>query len=68
MKRFEYQTRVVEEKDQLDDRISKLNFFINDNPSFKEDIDSMEQVRLELQLFLMKKYSEILKERIHQFG
>lgn len=62
----DYQTRVVEEKAQLDDKIHKLGEFIEDDPVFF-DIDPEEQNRLERQLDAMTEYSEILRERIECF-
>jgi len=62
----DYQERVVIEKKELDEKIKKLNDFINDNPIFSS-LGYAEQVRLRYQIQYMSQYSEILKERIEAF-
>jgi len=60
-----YQERVVEEKKELDEKISKLSPFISSEKflSVKED----EANRLRNQLSIMVDYSNILGERIANF-
>jgi uncharacterized protein YdcH (DUF465 family) len=61
-----YQKRVVEEKNQLDDKIAKLTNFINTSEDYME-LSSIEQERLREQLTVMQRYAEILSERIKYF-
>lgn len=61
-----YQHRVVEEKTQLDDRISRLDPFVR-SETFK-GLPLVEQERLILQLRLMKEYSDVLSARIAAFS
>jgi hypothetical protein len=60
-----YQERVVLEKNELDEKISKLSTFISSEKfsSVKED----EVNRLRNQLSIMIDYSNILGERISNF-
>lgn len=62
-----HQQRVVNEKSELDEKISLLEVFINDNPIYKK-LDDLEQDRLVRQLDVMKQYSNILEERIKAFN
>ena len=57
-----HQQRVVDEKSELDEKISKLDPFLN-TQIFKE-LHESEKVRLRLQLHYMIAYSKILGERI----
>lgn len=63
-----WQKRVVEEKLELDKRISKLNNFIcgESNSNFVR-LSAKERARLWRQLDAMKLYSEVLGERIEAF-
>jgi hypothetical protein len=61
-----YQKRVVEEKTDLDDKITKLANFINTSEDFLE-LPDVEQARLSEQLTIMTRYSDILSERIKYF-
>lgn len=63
-----HQQRVVEEKAQNDERLSKLNDFIENNPVFlsKVLIDA-ERLRLIRQRDLMTQLSQVLGERIAAF-
>jgi hypothetical protein len=61
----EYQKRVVEEKTDLDNKLVKLNNFIESDRF--EDIDEEEQERLTRQGIAMQDYSLILEERIAAF-
>jgi hypothetical protein len=60
-----YQQRVVEEAEQLDERIDKL-FAFTDHPQFKL-IPEDERDRMYRQLDAMRLYSLILHERIEAF-
>jgi len=60
-----HQERVVEEKKELDDKIEKLDAFINSEKI--HTVDPPEQDRLILQLDIMKMYSNILLRRIIAF-
>ena len=61
-----YQERVVVEKDALDKKIRDLTFFIKTSPVFAT-LEPIEQVRLKEQSDVMRRYSEILGERIAAF-
>jgi len=60
-----YQQRVVDEKTELDIKISKLDSFVGTEKFFALPID--EQKRLGLQCWFMDEYSRILGERIANF-
>lgn len=62
-----HQQRVADEKSELDLKISKLDEFIQRNPSFLS-IDAEEQARLKRQYSVMAEYSSILGERIAAFN
>ena len=60
-----HQLRVVLEKEDLDERITKLKaFFMND--AFKA-LPEAEQLRMRIQARFMDGYSAVLKERIEAF-
>ena len=62
-----HQQRVVQEKEELDEKLSKLSAFI-DSPNFTITVkDENEIARLVCQEEIMKDYSEILAERITAF-
>lgn len=62
-----HQQRVVQEKEELDEKLSKLSAFI-DSPNFTVTVkDENEIARLVCQEEIMKDYSEILAERIAAF-
>ncbi len=62
-----HQQRVVQEKEELDEKLSKLSAFI-DSPNFTITVnDENEIARLVFQEEIMKDYSEILAERIAAF-
>jgi len=61
-----YQQRVLDEKRELDERLSKLDAFILDNPMFTKLLPD-EQERLARQSKAMAVYSGILDERIACF-
>lgn len=58
--------RVIGEKAQLDDRLAKLNAFIN-TPGFK-DLTAKSQELLTTQAICMGEMSEILDQRLSGFG
>lgn len=60
-----YQKRVVEERNELFDKLEKLNFFI-DGEVFKT-VDVQERNRLFRQAVAMVEYLDILDERITAF-
>lgn len=62
-----HQQRVVQEKIELDEKLTKLSAFIS-SPSFTKIVGDVEEVaRLVCQEEIMKDYSEILAERIAAF-
>ena len=61
-----HQQRVVDEKKDLDEKLSKLEVFIYESPVFST-LDGNEQYRLRKQSGTMKDYSRILGERIAAF-
>lgn len=58
-----YQARLVVEQEELSDKISKLDFFVNNRSEFFDLDSEMQQLMVE-QLAVMKRYSEILIKRI----
>lgn len=58
-----YQQRVIEEKSQLDERIEKLELFLN-GPAM---IEKTNADLLRIQLSVMRSYSTILQTRILNF-
>lgn len=62
----DHQLRVVEEKADIDLRISRLDAFIERNPIFAT-VPADEQDRLKRQLDVMHELSSILRQRIAQF-
>jgi len=62
-----HQQRVVEEHDQLDERLERLHVFIEDNPIFKE-LPKIEQRRLIDQRAYMTAYRNVLRDRMDYFG
>ena len=61
----DFQNRVVEEQQDLDVNIKKLDLFISGSVFFELSYD--EQNRLKLQSEAMQEYSDILDERIEAF-
>jgi hypothetical protein len=62
-----HQQRVVREKEELDEKLSKLSSFIS-SPAFVTTVnDENEVARLVCQEEIMKDYSAILAERIESF-
>lgn len=60
-----HQQRVVTEREELDEKITKLTAF-TDTDIFRS-LDKAEQERLERQLSHMNAYSDVLGERIGNF-
>ena len=60
-----YQLRVIEEKEQLDEKLAKLILFFT-NPIYL-GLDDAEKVRLKRQVDAMGNYSAVLRERISAF-
>lgn len=61
-----HQQRVVDEKTELDSKLTKLGEFIEGSAIFKL-LDEAEQARLVRQRGLMSQYSDVLGERITAF-
>lgn len=61
-----HQQRVLDEKQDLDIRITKLDEFIQRNALFRQ-LESAEQSRMRRQLDVMRELSVILGERIVSF-
>lgn len=60
-----HQQRVVDEKNELDERLSKLDAFLHTD-TFKR-LRNEEQILLDRQATAMRIYSNILRERIDLF-
>lgn len=60
------QQRVVDEKTELDDKLSRLGPFVKESVKFTE-LPLAEQDRMERQFHLMTEYSAVLAERIAAF-
>lgn len=58
----DFKTRLLEEKQQLDDKIEKLNSFLDSDKV--GEIDVVQLTLLNVQVKAMKTYSQILLERI----
>lgn len=61
-----YQKRVIDEKNDLDDKLEKLEQFIETNAGF-QDLAIFDQELLNLQCTHMQEYSQILGQRINRF-
>ena len=62
-----HQQRVIDERDELSNKLTKLNAFINSDTFTEKVKDLRERDRLILQKFIMTRYLEILNERITAF-
>jgi hypothetical protein len=60
-----YQQRVVDEKNQLQEKMSKLDNFFSTNTFVQ--LDPGEQSRLQRQWLIMQLYEQVLSERISNF-
>ena len=60
-----YHQRVVTEKEELDDKLTKLKAFFG--TEIFASLDDAEMYRLQLQADLMSAYSDVLGERIAAF-
>ena len=58
--------RMVKEKDELQDKVTKLEIFIN-GEKFKE-LKGLEQVYLKEQLTHMRAYLSVLRQRINFYN
>ena len=61
-----HQQRVVDEKTELDDKLTKLMSFIEGNTVYA-GLPEDEQKRLKEQAIFMRGYSDVLAERIAAF-
>ncbi|MDN6228453.1 MAG: hypothetical protein L0J12_04410 [Enterobacterales bacterium] len=61
-----HQQRVVDEANELEDKLTKLSAFIESSPVFA-GLDSMQQDLLKAQAGAMSAYLQILKLRIASF-
>ena len=61
-----HQQRVVDEKNELSEKATKLNLFIGQNPLFENLIEE-EQEDMKIQLDVMYQYIEVLERRINRF-
>ena len=61
-----HQQRVIDEKNELDEKREKLSAFKASNPLYFQ-LPEAEQHRLSRQLAIMTEYSEVLGERIEAF-
>jgi hypothetical protein len=61
-----HQERVVQEKDELKEKVDNLGVFILDNPIYSS-LEGEEQSRLSEQHYHMCFYLDILNERIKNF-
>lgn len=55
--------RIVDEAEELNEKIKKLDAFIKDNPIFKEQ-SAIDQQLMKRQLTVMEEYLEILDMRL----
>jgi hypothetical protein len=62
-----HQKRVVEEKQDLDDRLSRLRDFISTAGGVFKSLSDAEKDRLRRQEKAMTEYSNILQERVENF-
>ena len=61
-----HQQRVVDEKNELFDKIYKLDVFIKTNPIFGQ-MEQQDKELLEEQLQHMKAYWNVLRQRVESF-
>lgn len=58
----DFKSRLIEEKAQLDERLEKLNAFLNSDGF--QNIAAVQQTLLNIQVDAMYTYSQVLLERI----
>jgi hypothetical protein len=63
---LEYQIRVIEEKDELDNKRAKLDVFIEGDIFPK--LDTKDQKLLVKQAVIMTEYAKVLDKRIQRFN
>ena len=63
----EHEERVVRERHHLREKIEKLTAFIKGDTAAYKEIPLMEKERLHLQNYLMRKYLDVLDDRIRYF-
>ena len=63
----EYQKRVLDEADELQDKVNKLTLFLNKVDINESSFDNEQYDLLVLQRHYMDKYLSILKQRIDLF-
>ncbi len=61
-----HEERVVTERSELAEKLSKLGEFIDSSPLFQK-LPYDEQGRLKIQRFIMQQYSAVLLDRIDNF-
>jgi hypothetical protein len=61
-----HQQRVIDEHQELTDKLDKLNSFFS-NPVF-QGLDAAEQDRMRRQASAMQEYADVLVERINAFN
>ncbi len=61
-----FQQRVIDEKCELDEKLAKLNAFIETNAF--QSLDRIDQILLRRQLWTMQEYSKTLELRIKKFS
>ena len=62
-----HQQRVISERDELSDKVSKLTSFIDPSNKIYASLDKQDQHLLEDQLIHMCDYLEVLEKRILRF-
>ena len=63
----DWQQRIIDEKNELDEKTIKLERFINENLSF-DALTAQDQELLKAQLEIMKAYIAILIARMHSLN
>lgn len=63
----DYQQRVIDERNNLAEKVEKLKVFLGSPPPRSTTVPLQEQVRMFRQLDYMKLYLQVLDERIAAF-
>lgn len=63
-----HQQRVVTERDELNEKLAKLTTFITGPSPIYDGLPDAEKLRLNRQLTYMTEYSNVLDERIADWG